>query len=89
MSRVQYEYTLMLLVGTKRSNITIMSFVSISCSRRAVLWTLVVAFLAFRFWNDLVQSLGGSTFQATLVILLAWACGSIDVNDMVGQPHDD
>jgi hypothetical protein len=49
----------------------------------------VVAFLTFRCWNDLVQSLDGSAFKATLVILLAWACGSIDVHDMVGQPHDD
>jgi hypothetical protein len=67
----------------------ILSSISSCCSRRAVLWTLVVAFLTFRFWNELVQSLDGSAFKATLVILLAWACGSIDVHDMVGQPHDD
>jgi RsiW-degrading membrane proteinase PrsW (M82 family) len=62
---------------------------SLSRRRRVVIWTCIVVLLTFIYWNALVNSLNGSIVKAGLVVVFAWTVGSIDVNEMVGQPHDD
>jgi RsiW-degrading membrane proteinase PrsW (M82 family) len=57
--------------------------------RRAVVWTILTAILTFYYWDQLLISLNGSTFTAILVVLMAWVCGCVDMNDLTGQPHDD
>jgi hypothetical protein len=57
---------------------------------RFVACTLLMIPLTYYFWEQLVESLDGSKPLAGLIVLLAWACGSIDLNEhMVGQPHAD
>jgi hypothetical protein len=52
--------------------------------------TLLMVPLTYYYWEPLVESLDGSKPLAVLIVLLAWACGSIDLNEhMVGQPHTD
>jgi hypothetical protein len=59
-------------------------------TRRAVIWTLIVLPLAMFYWSSLVDSLEGNRVIAILLITMAWFCGCVDINDMVGQPeqHD-
>ena len=58
-------------------------------TRRVVIWTIVVLLVSCRYWKTLVESLDGSLYKAVLIVVLAWTCGCIDVNEMVGQPHED
>ena len=55
---------------------------------RVVLTFLTTVPLCYYFWNDLLESLDGSTFKASLVVLLAVFCGCVDMNGLTDQPHD-
>jgi hypothetical protein len=56
---------------------------------RAVIWTLLTFVLTYVYWDSLLTSLHGSKFTAVLVVLMAWVCGCVNLNDLTGQPHDD
>jgi hypothetical protein len=57
--------------------------------RRAIVWTIVTAMVTYSYWESLLLSLHGSTSTAIVVVLMAWVCGCVDMNDLTGQPHDD
>jgi len=56
-------------------------------SRREVLATLTVVPATYWYWNDLVASLDGSKWTASIIVVSAWVGIAVDVNEhMVGQP---
>ena len=58
--------------------------------RREVLATLTVAPATYWYWSDLVESLEGSKFIASLIVFGAWFAMAFDINEhMVGQPEAD
>jgi hypothetical protein len=61
-------------------------------TQRALLWTCLVLPVSCLYWSRLVESLEGNTWLASLVVLMAWICGCVDMNELTGQPegeHDD
>mmetsp|Transcript_31570 Transcript_31570/g.52121 ORF Transcript_31570/g.52121 Transcript_31570/m.52121 type:complete len:83 (-) Transcript_31570:838-1086(-) len=58
-------------------------------TRRAIIWTSIVVPVALYYWPQLVNSLEGSTPIAGLIVLMAWICGCVDLNEMTGQPDDE
>jgi Co/Zn/Cd efflux system component len=66
--------------------------------RREVIATLTVVPATYWCWTDLVVSLGGNQYIASLIVVGAWFGIAVDLNEnMVGQPeggdhhhdHDD
>jgi hypothetical protein len=62
--------------------------------RRAFIWSAIVFTLSLYYWSRLVESLDGNILYAVLVVMIAWICGCVDMNELTGQPeaehsHDD
>jgi hypothetical protein len=62
--------------------------------KKALIWTTIVITLSSYYWSKLLESLKGNKLHAVLVILIAWICGCVDINELTGQPeaehsHDD
>ena len=56
--------------------------------RRDVIATLTVVPLTYLYWNDLVESLDGNVYIASLIVVGGWFGIAIDLNEhMVGQPE--
>lgn len=58
-------------------------------TRRALIWTFIVVPVAWYYWNQLVSSLDGNLWLASLVVGMAWICGCVDMNEMTGQPEGE
>ena len=58
-------------------------------TRRALLWTCIMVPTSIYHWPQLVISLEGSQWIASLVVLIVWVAGCVDMNEMTGQPEGE
>mmetsp|Transcript_30746 Transcript_30746/g.29621 ORF Transcript_30746/g.29621 Transcript_30746/m.29621 type:complete len:83 (+) Transcript_30746:13-261(+) len=61
----------------------------VGLSTRTCLAVFVVTPIVWCQWDNLLRSLDGSYFKAILIVICAYGGTLIDLNDMVGQPHED
>ena len=57
--------------------------------KRLLFTTFIILPAILYYWNDLLESQNGSTFNASVIAGLAIVCGLVDLNGLSGQPEGD